>query len=99
MPQRIDHASWDRLFARTATTGWTLQARLREMIVAAVGEEWLTFGGPLPSSRELAKNLGVARNTVLLVYQQLVAADFLESRERSGYFVRRDACTGRLTRT
>ena len=99
MPPRIECASWDRLFARTADTGWTLQARLREMIVAAVGEGWLTYESPLPSSRELAENLGVARNTVLLAYQQLVDAGFLESRERSGYFVRRDAGAGRLAPT
>ncbi|MGI9492235.1 MAG: PLP-dependent aminotransferase family protein, partial [Geminicoccaceae bacterium] len=43
-----------------------------------------------PSSRQLAKNLGVARNTVLLAYQQLVDEEVLEARERSGYFVRTD---------
>jgi GntR family transcriptional regulator/MocR family aminotransferase len=41
----------------------------------------------MPSSRELATILSVARNTVVLAYQQLVDEGFLESRERSGYFV------------
>jgi GntR family transcriptional regulator / MocR family aminotransferase len=86
--RRIEHAWWDRLFAQSAATGRPLQARLREMVVAAVNEGWLACDAPLPSSRELAQNLGVARNTVLLAYQQLVDDGFLESRERSGYFVR-----------
>jgi GntR family transcriptional regulator/MocR family aminotransferase len=86
--RRIDQASWDRLFARTAATGRPLQARLREMVVTAISEGWLGADTPLPSSRELARNLGVARNTVLLAYQQLVDDEVLEARERSGYFVR-----------
>ncbi|MCB1882767.1 MAG: PLP-dependent aminotransferase family protein [Geminicoccaceae bacterium] len=88
MERRLDHASWDRLFARSAETGRPLQARLREMVVGAVAEGWLRPGMTLPSSREMAQTLGVARNTVLLAYQQLVDEEVLESRERSGYFVR-----------
>ena len=91
MPRRIENAWWDQLFAQSGATGRPLQARLREMVVAAVNEGWLPFDAPLPSSRELAQTLGVARNTVLLAYQQLVDEGFLESRERSGYFVRAEA--------
>ena len=86
--RRIDQASWDRLFIRTSASGRPLQARLREMVVSAISEGWLSNDMPLPSSRQLARNLGVARNTVLLAYQQLVDEEVLEARERSGYFVR-----------
>ncbi|ATY12077.1 PLP-dependent aminotransferase family protein [Amycolatopsis sp. AA4] len=41
----------------------------------------------LPSSRELAVELGVSRNTINLAYQELVAEGYVESRERSGLFV------------
>ncbi len=88
MVRRIDHAAWDRLFARTVASGRPLQARLREMVVAAVAEGWLAPDTPLPSSREMAQRLGVARNTVLLAYQRLIDEEVLEARERSGYFVR-----------
>ncbi|MGI9502402.1 MAG: GntR family transcriptional regulator, partial [Geminicoccaceae bacterium] len=86
--RRIDQASWDRLFDRTTASGRSLQARLREMVISAISEGWLGADVPLPSSRLLARNLGVARNTVLLAYQQLVDEEVLEARERSGYFVK-----------
>ncbi|MDH3665282.1 MAG: GntR family transcriptional regulator, partial [Alphaproteobacteria bacterium] len=88
MARRIDQASWDQLFVRTAASGRPLQARLREMVVSAISEGWLATDIPLPSSRQLARNLGIARNTVLLAYQQLVDEEVLEARERSGYFVK-----------
>jgi len=44
-------------------------------------------GEKLPSSRKLAKHLGVSRITVTLAYTELVASDYLTSRGRSGYFV------------
>ena len=77
MPRRIDHAWWHRLFARSAATGRPLQTRLREMVVTATSEGWLSPESPLPSSRELAEALGVARNTVVLAYQQLAGEGYL----------------------
>jgi GntR family transcriptional regulator / MocR family aminotransferase len=41
----------------------------------------------LPSSRELAAELNLSRNTINLAYQELVAEGFVESRERSGLFI------------
>lgn len=41
----------------------------------------------LPSSRELAAELQVSRNTINLAYQELIAEGFVESRERSGLFI------------
>ena len=51
---------------------------------------------PLPSCRRLAKQLGVARNTVMLAYQQLVDEGYLLARERSGYYVNADILEGRV---
>ena len=64
-----------------------LQAQVREMLVAAILDGQLPGGAPVPSSRELANELGVARNTVVIAYQQLADEGFLLSRERSGHFV------------
>lgn len=42
---------------------------------------------PLPSSRRLAAQLGVARSTVSEAYSELVERGLLISKERSGYFI------------
>ncbi len=79
---------WDALFQKFSHNGRSLQVQIRQMIVAAIEERRLPAAARMPSSRDLAAILGVARNTVVLAYQQLVDECFLESRERSGYFVR-----------
>src|SRR5262249_29992790 len=46
--------------------------------------------GRLPSSRSLAGDLGVARNTVLLALDQLSSEGYVEARRGSGTYVTRD---------
>jgi len=41
-------------------------------------------GSRLPSSRDLAGQVGISRNTVLAAYDQLTAEAYLERRGRSG---------------
>ncbi len=41
----------------------------------------------VPSTRALAKDLGVSRNTVILAYDQLLAEGYIATREGSGTFV------------
>ncbi|MEL6648116.1 MAG: PLP-dependent aminotransferase family protein, partial [Pseudomonadota bacterium] len=48
-------------------------------------------GEKLPSSRRLAQHLGVSRITVTLAYTELQASDYLEARDRSGYYVSQNA--------
>lgn len=50
----------------------------------------------LPSSRKLAQQLEVARNTVVAVYQQLIADGYLISRQRSGIFVNEEILETRV---
>lgn len=87
---------WEPLFRRSAHGGISLQARIRQMLVSAVLDGQLPVGVPIPSSRELAEHLCVARNTVVLAYRQLVDEGFLVSRERSGFFVHPEALAGRV---
>jgi GntR family transcriptional regulator / MocR family aminotransferase len=47
----------------------------------------LTREEPIPSTRRMAKSLGVSRNTVVLAYQGLLDDGYLVARERSGYYV------------
>ncbi|MGH9883393.1 MAG: PLP-dependent aminotransferase family protein [Pyrinomonadaceae bacterium] len=58
---------------------------LREAILSGR----LRAGTQLPPSRDLAKDIGVSRNTVLCAYQQLLAEGYLEGIVGSGTFVAR----------
>lgn len=78
---------WNRLLHLSPESGISLQAQLRQQIVSAILSRQLPAGSSLPSSRELALTLGIARNTVILALQQLVEENFLETRPRRGYFV------------
>ena len=69
----------------------TLQAQIQQMIAQGILSGRLRKGEKLPSSRKLAKHLGVSRITVTLAYTELQASDYLESRDRSGYFVSQNA--------
>ncbi len=63
------------------------QAQLRTRLISAILSGVLARGSKLPSSRKLARELNVSRNTVSLAYQQLIAEGHLHSRERSGVYV------------
>jgi len=69
----------------------SLQAQLRERVVNAILSRALQPGERLPSSRNLARHLQIARNTVTLAYQALADDGYLEARPRSGYVVTEDA--------
>jgi GntR family transcriptional regulator/MocR family aminotransferase len=73
-----------------------LQSQIRQKLVDGILTGTFPTGGRLPSSRKLAEQLGVARNTVVLAYEQLIEKGFLESRERSGIFVNKHALDGRV---
>jgi GntR family transcriptional regulator/MocR family aminotransferase len=78
---------WARLFQLPEDPALPLQARLRAQVVASILDGRLPTGAGLPSSRELARLLGLSRNTVTAVYAQLVEEAFLEARPRSGIYV------------
>lgn len=84
----------DALFHLRRDGKSSLQMQLREMLVSAILQGQIPTGSPLPSSRKLAETLDVARNTVALAYQDLVAEGFLVAHERRGYFVNGEILTG-----
>ena len=57
-----------------------LETALRD----AVRSGRLAAGSLMPSSRSLARDLGIARNTVVSAYTQLVAEGWLTSRSGAG---------------
>jgi GntR family transcriptional regulator/MocR family aminotransferase len=90
MAGRLRTLMWDRLFQRSAQGRISLQGQIRQMLVSAILDGHIPVGVPLPSSRGLAEQLGVARKTVVLAYQQLIDEGYLIARERSGHFVNPD---------
>jgi GntR family transcriptional regulator / MocR family aminotransferase len=60
--------------------GRALEAELRD----AIRTRRLAVGQRLPSTRALAGDLGIARGTVVAVYEQLAAEGWLEARQGAG---------------
>ena len=65
----------------------SLQTQIREALVSAILDGQLAREEPIPSTRKMAKSLGVSRNTVVLAYQGMLDDGYLVARERSGYYV------------
>lgn len=77
----------DLIFRLQPAGQTSLQGQIREQLVSAIVGGQLPANERLPSSRRLAKALGVSRNTVTFAYQTLIDDGFLRGRERSGYYV------------
>src|SRR6056297_108410 len=69
----------------------TLQAQIQQMIAEGILSGRFRKGERLPSSRKLAQHLGISRITVTLAYTELQANDYIESRDRSGFYVSANA--------
>ena len=63
------------------------QRRLYEAAKAAIHQQLLGPGSKLPSSRDLARDLGIARNTVIAAFEQLAAEGYVTSALGSGTYV------------
>jgi GntR family transcriptional regulator/MocR family aminotransferase len=66
------------------TTGSRRRASLEESLRTAIQSRRLAAGTTLPSSRVLARDLGLSRGTVAAAYDQLVAEGYLLTRQRAG---------------
>ena len=84
--RRRTQVLWRQLLGLQPSSALTLQAQLRARLIAAIGAGSLPIRQPLPSSRALATQLGIARNTVVIVYQQLADDGYLIARRRQGYY-------------
>ncbi len=87
---------WEQLIPINKADHKSLQIQIRESMVKAILDNMLPTDKPLPSSRALAKELGVARNTIVLALQTLVDEGYLLSLERRGTFVNKSVLKNRL---
>lgn len=87
--------SEDTFFLDPAFEG-TLQKQIQTMVAEGILSGRFRPGEKLPSSRGLARHLGISRITVTLAYTELQADDYVVSRGRSGYFISGNAPQPRL---
>ena len=73
------------------TTPGTLQTRVQQMIASGILSGRFEQGEKLPSTRKLAEYLGVSRITVSLAFTELQSNDYLISKDRSGFYVSKNA--------
>jgi GntR family transcriptional regulator / MocR family aminotransferase len=66
-----------------------LHQQLYTHLRSAILNRQLAAGTRLPSTRALARELGVARNTVLNAFEQLLAEGYLEGKTGSGTYINR----------
>ncbi len=67
--------------------GQSLGRSVEEALRVAVRDRRLTAGARLPSTRVLARDVGVSRRLVVEAYEQLIAEGWLEARRGAGTFV------------
>ncbi len=67
--------------------GAPLYRQLIDRLREAIGSGRMPAGSKLPSTRVFAEELGVSRNTVVQVFEALIAEGFLDSRVGAGTFV------------
>jgi GntR family transcriptional regulator/MocR family aminotransferase len=67
--------------------GVSLQSQIRQRLIEHILSGQFLPGQRLPSSRQLAQRLGVARNTALLAYQALIEEGHVIARPRSGLYL------------
>ncbi|PWE33839.1 GntR family transcriptional regulator [Maritimibacter sp. 55A14] len=84
--------SEDTFFLDPAHEG-TLQSQIQQIVASAILSGRFRPGEKMPSSRRLARHLGVSRITVTLAYNELVADDYLRAADRSGYYISENAPT------
>jgi GntR family transcriptional regulator / MocR family aminotransferase len=85
---------WNQLIQLSFRSKVGLQAQIREMLVTAILDGHIPVGVALPSTRVLAAQLGVARNTVALAYELLVGEGYLLTKSRSGHYVNPEIVAG-----
>ena len=88
----------DALFHLPKSGKMSLQSQIRERLVSAILGGQLPVSDRIPSSREMARQLGVSRNTVVLAYQSLIDDGYIVARERSGYYVNEKILRGHAVR-
>jgi GntR family transcriptional regulator/MocR family aminotransferase len=76
-----------------------LQTQLAQSLKQLMQRGVLQPGTSVPSTRELARDLQISRNTVTYAYERLISEGYLEAAPRQGVFVSRSLAHRRLRTT
>lgn len=87
---------WKRLIQIDRSHPKSLQLQIREQLVSAIISGVIRPEQALPSSRTLSAELGIARNTVTIAYEQLEAEGFIHAVSRKGYFASKAVLCGSI---
>jgi len=77
----------------------SLTSQIREQLSSLIESGTLAAGSLLPSERELANSLKVARNVVRGAYEQLMSVGSIQSEGRKGRRVRSTSAKKKSTKT
>lgn len=72
-------------FHLPAASSLSLRDQICQMVGEALADNIIAPGQPLPSCREMARQLGVSRNTVFAAYAKLADMGLILARDRSGH--------------
>jgi GntR family transcriptional regulator / MocR family aminotransferase len=78
---RVDQLAPELLVSVSRNGGGSLRGQIEQELRRAVRSGRLRAGTPLPSTRVLARRLGVARGVVVEAYAQLAAEGYLSTRQ------------------
>ena len=81
------HEMWNQFFSLRHDKPRTLQLQIRQQLIDAITNGLIGPNEPLPSSRNLALALKVARNTVIAAYKELEFDGYITPQQRKGYYV------------
>ncbi|WP_251363677.1 PLP-dependent aminotransferase family protein [Epibacterium ulvae] len=68
---------------------------MRRALISAIATGQLAPGQKVQSTRMFADKLGIARNTVAAVFEELAMRGYLEAKPRRGYYISTDLPTGK----
>jgi GntR family transcriptional regulator/MocR family aminotransferase len=83
MPKKKTSSQPEILFRAELSGRGPIHAQVEHALREAVRSGRLRLGMPLPSTRVLARDLGVSRGVIVEAYEQLVAEGYLAARARS----------------
>jgi len=87
--RRVSSATVAAALAPNPKSSESLYRQLYDKLRGGILEGRFTRGQQMPSTRILAEDLGVSRNTVLNAFEQLIAEGYLEGATGSGTYVAR----------